>query len=418
LDKYLDKEHIKICGQAVEDFVNSETTDTACLSLIPKTKKVFDFSIDFEKKAKESFPYLNNILDSLNDKQRVFVESYFDVWTFDNFVDDYITSLGTKAHFNKIDKGSKIFQTLRKEIHDLKYNRDYNSKKFDEIIIIIKKAQPKLKNTHFDWKNYIGEFCEQLITRKKTNILYRKYSKNISERAKENIKKVLNNEAFTTHHDIYHSQQIFKIIINRLVNDISLNEYAPFEDIIARYDSNFSAQLVYDNNYKLKYEHLSMSENDFLQSPPDHLKKHSYEKFKNILEKQWEQKIYSSEENVESIHNRFKGNCLDSYKVASYYFFVEFLKKDGNARLFHLCEKCGKYFVAKKVDKRIKYCPLCSPKSKMGKEERKEYQKKYREKKRKEKITHERESKISNYMEKLSCTREDAEEIIEADSNL
>ena len=100
------------------------------------------------------------------------------------------------------------------------------------------------------------------------------------------------------------------------------------------------------------------------------------------------------------------------------YCMMEFFKHEKSKRYIRHCKNCKKNFVAKKVDKRIKYCPLCSPKSKMGKEERKEYQKKYRDKKRKEKIAHERGAKINNYMEKLSCTREEAEEIIEADSNL
>jgi len=351
VDNYLDKEHIRICGKAVEDFVNSETTDAACLSLIPKIRKVFNFSMDFEKKAEESFPYLNNILDSLNDKQKALVELNFDIWTFDDFAEDFIMSLGSKRGYPDRD----IWEALMEKMHDLKKNRDYDNKiiaRIDEILINIEKSQPKFKNTPFNWKNYLSEFCEQLITHKKTSILFRECSKNISEREEENIKKVFNNEAASFQHDIYHSQQIFKIVINRFINGISLNEYEPFENIIASYDRKFSAHHVYDKNCNLiKYEHPSLSENDFLQSPPDHLKKHSYEKFKNILEKRFleirGEIIHPPvEEEFEAAHDILKRFCLEDYNVASYYFFVEFLKIENNYKLFNVCDNCGKYFIS------------------------------------------------------------------------
>jgi hypothetical protein len=351
VDNYLDKEHIRICGKAVEDFVNSETTDAACLSLIPKIRKVFNFSMDFEKKAEENFPYLNNILDSLNDKQKALVELNFDVWTFDSFVKDFRMSIGSKGGYPDRD----IWEPLMEKIFDLEKNRDYDDKiivRIDEILINIEKSQPKFKNTPFNWKNYLSEFCEQLITHKKTSILFRECSKNFSEIEEENFKKVLNNESVPAHHDIYHSQQVFKIVINRFINGISLNEYEPFENIIASYDRKFSAHHVYDKNCNLiKYKHPSLSENDFLQSPPDHLKKHSYEKFKNVLEKRFieirQEIIYPPvKEEFEAAHNILKRFCLEDYNVASYYFFVEFLKIENNYKLFNVCDNCGKYFIS------------------------------------------------------------------------
>lgn len=80
------------------------------------------------------------------------------------------------------------------------------------------------------------------------------------------------------------------------------------------------------------------------------------------------------------------------------------------------CQICSNFFFAKKVDKRTKYCPACSPKSKMNREERSEYQKKWRQKKKLEELAIERKTKIQNYMDKLDCSREEAEEIIKADS--
>lgn len=94
----------------------------------------------------------------------------------------------------------------------------------------------------------------------------------------------------------------------------------------------------------------------------------------------------------------------------------EFLINDNRMRI-KICDHCGIFFVASKVDQRIKFCQSCSPKSKMSKEERNIYQKKRYWKKKQEKLAKEHEAKITNYMDKLGCTRKEAEDIIEADSN-
>jgi hypothetical protein len=95
----------------------------------------------------------------------------------------------------------------------------------------------------------------------------------------------------------------------------------------------------------------------------------------------------------------------------------EFLINDNRMKI-KLCGHCGIFFVASKVDQRIKYCQNCSPKSKMSKEVRNKYQKKRYWKLKGEKLAKEHEAKISNYMDKLGCTRKEAENIIKADSNL
>ena len=98
------------------------------------------------------------------------------------------------------------------------------------------------------------------------------------------------------------------------------------------------------------------------------------------------------------------------------YVLIEYLKIENSAKYIRKCDQCERFFIAGKIDPRIKYCEICSRKSKMHKEERRNYQVEYRRRKREEREAKKKEEKIKNYMEKLGCTRKDAEEIIEADS--
>lgn len=93
------------------------------------------------------------------------------------------------------------------------------------------------------------------------------------------------------------------------------------------------------------------------------------------------------------------------------YSLTKFLLNNERAKLKQ-CRKCNKFFVASKNDSRIKFCADCSPKTKKSKTKNAEYQRQYRLKKKQEKS----ESRIINLIDKLGCTREEAIEIIEADS--
>ena len=64
------------------------------------------------------------------------------------------------------------------------------------------------------------------------------------------------------------------------------------------------------------------------------------------------------------------------------YVLVEYLKIENSAKYMRKCDQCERFFIAGKIDPRIKYCEMCSRKSKMSKAERKDYQKQYRRRKR------------------------------------
>ena len=97
------------------------------------------------------------------------------------------------------------------------------------------------------------------------------------------------------------------------------------------------------------------------------------------------------------------------------YSLTEFLIKSDRRKL-NRCERCNEVFISNKNDKRIKYCPVCSPKNKWTKEQNAEYHRNWRkvqkEKERKIKF----EARIDNLMKRTGYSREEAIEIIEADS--
>jgi len=105
-------------------------------------------------------------------------------------------------------------------------------------------------------------------------------------------------------------------------------------------------------------------------------------------------------------HQTIMGTCL-----------AEFLLLEDRRKLKR-CLKCKKFFVSEKVDERIKHCPTCSQKSGMTKEQRNEYQRNYNAKKKKERDDQKNEARIKNLMKNLTITREEAMEIIKADSKV
>jgi hypothetical protein len=108
-------------------------------------------------------------------------------------------------------------------------------------------------------------------------------------------------------------------------------------------------------------------------------------------------------------------HAFNEYMNSIAYFSVtEFLLQNDRKKI-KVCQKCNNCFVTIKADTRIRFCPRCSPKSKMSKKERREYQKKYRQRKKQERIANEKKARIENFMKNLDCTREEAEKLIDAD---
>lgn len=100
---------------------------------------------------------------------------------------------------------------------------------------------------------------------------------------------------------------------------------------------------------------------------------------------------------------------------------AQFLDADpSNRRKINLCERCLEFFIAKTLREQ-KYCPICSPMSKMTREDRRLYMQSYREAKRSERELERRADynrRVKDLMDKLAISKEEAEELISFDDSL
>jgi len=126
--------------------------------------------------------------------------------------------------------------------------------------------------------------------------------------------------------------------------------------------------------------------------------------------------IKSDEKGKLFIEHSFNFNGMPIFSMLGYSLSQFIMNKD--IKKLKRCQICGKFFISSKVDKRVKYCTLCSPKSKMSKEERNKYQREYNKRKRTEKLETEREARIENLIKRSGCSREEAIGYIEADSQM
>ena len=99
------------------------------------------------------------------------------------------------------------------------------------------------------------------------------------------------------------------------------------------------------------------------------------------------------------------------------YSLAEFLLHNDRRKL-KKCKSCGDFFIATKLDERIKKCRECSSKNSMSPERRREYQRNYNRKKQQEKKTRAIEARVARFMKQLDITREEALDIIKADSEV
>ena len=81
---------------------------------------------------------------------------------------------------------------------------------------------------------------------------------------------------------------------------------------------------------------------------------------------------------------------------------------NNDIRKIKQCERCKDFFISKRVNKRTKYCPLCSPKNKMSKEQRKVYDSELKVTKKRAKDNSIRSEYISRLIS-AGCSKEEAE---------
>jgi hypothetical protein len=111
------------------------------------------------------------------------------------------------------------------------------------------------------------------------------------------------------------------------------------------------------------------------------------------------------EEMVSALNGAYPGS-LEKFSFD----LIESLNR-ADLRRLRKCERCGDYFEAYRADGRIKFCPVCSPKSKMTKKQNRKYQKNYRARQKAARDAEHMEKTIASYMENLDCSEKEAEEL-------
>jgi hypothetical protein len=371
------KETIRAHGQIIVDFANAKNSDEACFTYFQNIKNFLDFSPNFDEQIKKNFPCKSSFIESFNEDEMELLELYLKQKL-------KIRSLNTQ------------FQMIG---HILEGCDSQN----DKLLLLRCYPEGDLANGEIDVSvRYEGPYaysCEELM---------------------EEIEGSL-------HPDVpKHINELMKIgqSIHGLRSKIPENRFKEIYGISKRYKK------ILDLHEKIKeiqndYRNIleMIIEGAFLfEIPP------LAQKFKTICDvSKMKTNLIAGRDRFEEIPLNDETNYIRNKNNRGWFielqdefvhWMVEFFRQRNNRKYLKKCAHCGNFFIAGRIDDRIKFCNECSPKSKMSKEARRKYQQEYRRKKRQEKTAIEREARISNLMKKTGYSRTEVIEIIEADSKL
>jgi hypothetical protein len=373
------KEYLKSYGQLIEDFVNAKTTDEACSRLLEGLQNTFDFPKDFAEKATKAFPLPLKIKSSLTRNEKVLVKCILAEERIMLFLRNQLHLLSLELDNYDPQKDNLIVRDIILHSWAVEGYSDVDieySKPFEQHINEFEASE---------WESMKPSTKKEIKKLMKVGKTILKLKKDVFESRFSELKKVAQQykKAYENHTHIKRTQNELINAIDLLVTGLNLNENKYFNEFLRHYQTLYKPELVLhsDDSFSLKTK--------FLEA--DHFYKEKKEGY---------------------------GFILTSYHEAISFLLVEFLMPERNRNLFYECSECNKYFVGGKSDRRIKFCSSCSPKSKMSIEKRKEYQRKYRQKKKQEKLAIQREARIEHLMKRTGYSREEAVEIIEADSKM
>lgn len=327
-----EKERIKLCGQAVLDFINSKSTDNACISLIPKIQHEFGFSDDFKYNAEKFYPSLGHVFSNFKEKQIKLINLQLEYLFNLNLIEQALYPLMLEVDEYDFKKNILI---INKEIdRDTVIRIPLECKQgfFKHFQNKIEKYSPSESHTT-RWRSYHNELPESLFALKKIDQLFADVSEDFSKKQEDEFEKARNNKIVQAHSGIYYLQRIIKIILDRFLKGITVFDYQPFSELIQRYNRRFRESIELQPYCNLKYEESKINENWFYEyyKPPS---------------------MRDENRDYDSLGERY----VSTYADVAIYFFVEFLKPHGNHSLFRLCDFCGRYFISS-TKRKTRFCP-------------------------------------------------------------
>ena len=356
------KERDRLYGQLIVDFANTKTSDEAGLKLCEGMQKAFRFSPEFVEKTKWAFPPASKAISSLigQEEKECFALLYFQK--------DFGAFLGDE---------SPLLNILGGELKALKNSLEKTADKIRETF----------KKGDFENLEGSGLFFEM---ENKID----KLRKSLGEKRYDEIAGIYqeDEQSAIMHGGIIFHQNLLIKTLKKFIDYQKPFDISILKPIAFQYQQSCSPGLKVLEDGSI-VEDIPFIEDMFLTPEEGEF---NFEMFQAM---------------VGGLPHFFVGRPIT-------YCVIEFLKTPDNRKLFRSCSRCGKYFVASKIDKRIKKCRDCSPLNAKSKEWKKEYMRGYREKKKQEKEGRDTKTRVENYVRNLDITKEEALEIIKADAML
>ena len=417
MKNFTDKENLKIYGQIVEDFVNSQDSDEAYLSIIQGIPKAFNFSSDFTEKALKHFPSLKRIASNLNEnlseKEMELLKLYPKYYGYRGLIAAQIHRLMLDFEGYDHEKGKfVVFSEIDPEGKDIYIDINFDEKNKRKFLEQFEKYKPS-ESLFKLWQKDNQELLETVKKYRELSLKINELSKAISEVGHSKFKKIYECKCIEGHDKIMFLQKTLQIILKKIMKRKSLNKSIYINDILEIYNDRYKKYLVIDSDDTFSYQTRFPEEEKYIRSF-DIIEENEERLASGEFEgdKSWE-RYWKSNPN-----DQIKARHLNMYHYDFIFIFIEFMRLSNQKNLANICNMCSKFFISQKDDSRIKFCPSCSPKSKMSREKKNELQRKWREKQKQKKLAIQREARIENLMKRTGYSKEEVIEIIEADESM
>ena len=322
-----ERELRNLYGQGITGFINAKSTDEACLSLIPKIGQVFNFLENFETEAKKIFPYLRNVPGYADLKEPL--DLYFECKTF-----EYCIKYAPKPSgclWLKEYNAKKCLLTFEhqfgldeKKILNIPFN---NVEDFEKIKNKLKKHFYVYKSTRTD----LVAFCNELnwLLPEFKNVL--KFSE-LSPIIQMQVEKIMKNPIVHGHTLTHYLQYVVRLIVDKFRKGITVDDYFPFYTIVRSYNRQFQMEICIQRGNTFYKQKQKIDEEWFFK---------------------WRELYYKTR--GKTYADQAHSSLLLPYYAIVQYFLINFLNPFENSKFFHLCKKCGKYYITE-TKRQSKFC--------------------------------------------------------------
>lgn len=417
-----DNEKSKQYENFVLDFVNAKTSDEIFFNLLDNIGEICAFSPQFKEKARHAFPTRKSFT-SLPKIEKQLLILFHAKRKFWKRTEGTLNPNGYEerilSSFDYREGGSLTYEHCF--FHEDKYGDYTLTTDGDPIKVHSDDLHDLWVKYGMDPKNiaHCSDNFRRLVNVEKTISNYKKHVSESRFHEIEELSKIPSPEispqtfrsVLRRSKDLRRWQRLVGLILSEIVHGTNLYNIPDVGGLL----------LVYNKHCRHFLEVLNTGEWSFEAGLP--LKEWSFfpeahtVQIAMIREKKLDLATVGKKD-VEQYLMQEAIEWFEPCRIAIAFCTIEFLRTMDRRKLLR-CDKCQNFFMATKLDKRIKNCHTCSSKSSMSLESRREYQRNRRKKMKEEKEAGRLEAKIANFLKySPSSTREDALEYIKADSEV